>query len=95
MIIIQFPDRNGIGTILFYFDVGHVMGSKEADDCLQDVLLVNLVLSCVCYVKKLAHLKFLRDRSAKSEGIHVWHLIIVPINIQTHQMRKWCLNVMS
>lgn len=63
------------------------MGSKEADHSLQDILFINLItLGLVSDVKKITQLKFLRDRCAKTESIHVWYLIIEPINVQANHI---------
>ena len=89
VVIVELPDRKGLIVLVRLapvLDVSDVMGTQEADNCFQDVLVISDLL--FAHREKVLKLEFLRDGGAEPQGFHVRHLVTVPIHVKADHLRE-------
>ena len=78
------------------FNIRHVVGTKETYYTFQNILLTTTcrVFLIMDNFKKVFEIKPLRNRCANPKDIHVWDLVVVPVNVDAEILWERLLDKM-
>ena len=78
---------------MLLLDVCHVVRAKEADDGFEDV--ARIVALVFTEIVEIVHVETLWNGDAELESVHVWHLVVIPVDVDAENFGEWLLNKMD
>jgi len=93
VVVIELPDR--IAVWLLLFDVCHVVGAQEADHRFEHVAMILALVTGVSDFIEVVDVESLWNGNTKLESIHIWHLVIVPVDVNAQHFWKRLLDEMN
>jgi len=80
---------------LLLFDVCHVVRAKKADHRFEHVAMILALVTLVSDFIEIVDVESLWNRNTKLKSIHIWNLVIVPVNIKAQNVWKRFLDEMN
>ena len=80
---------------MLLFDVCHVVGAKEADHRFEHVAMILAFVAGVTDFIEVVDVQSLWNGNTKLESIHIWHLVIVPVDVHAQYFWKRFLDKMN